>query len=111
MDNLPFNKIKESLEKYNSIAVVTRKDPSVDEMAGALSLYLAIKQAGKNVVIATPNDPLVEVSSLVGIDEVKTNLGTSDGDLVVSFPYKEGEIEKVSYTRDDNFLNIVVNSY
>lgn len=108
MDNLTFSKIKEALEKYNSIAVITRKDPSVDEMAGALSLYLSIKQTGKNIVIATPNDPLVEVSSLVGIDEVKTNLGANGGDLVVSFPYKEGEIEKVSYTREENLLNIVV---
>ncbi len=108
MDNLTFSKIKEALEKYNSIAIVTRKDPTVDEMAGALSLYLSIKNTGKNVIIATPSDPLVEVSSLVGIDEVKTNLGAADGDLVVSFPYREGEIEKVSYTRDDSFLNIVV---
>jgi len=34
--------------------------------------------------------------------------GERSGDLVVPFPYREGEIEKVSYTRDDNFLNIVV---
>lgn len=108
MDNLTFSKIKESLEKHKAIAIVTKQDPSVDEMAGALSLYLSIKQTGKNVSIATPNQPLVEVSSLVGIDEVRTNLGAADGDLVVSFPYREGEIEKVSYTRDDNFLNIVV---
>jgi hypothetical protein len=108
MDNLTFTKIKESLEKSQSIAVVTRKDPSVDEMAAALSLYLSLRLTGKNVTVATPNNPLVEVSSLVGIDEVRTNLGAADGDLVVSFPYREGEIEKVSYTRDDNFLNIVV---
>jgi len=42
------------------------------------------------------------------MDEVRTTLGEASGDLVVSFPYREGEIEKVSYTRDDNFLNIVV---
>jgi hypothetical protein len=108
MDNLTFSKIKEAIEKYQDIAIVTRQDPGVDEMAGALSLYLAIKGFGKNPIIATPNEPLVEVSSLVGIDEVKTSLGAGDGDLVVSFPYREGEIEKVSYTRDDNFLNIVV---
>nr|MBI5455665.1 hypothetical protein [Candidatus Levybacteria bacterium] len=108
MDNLTFSKIKEAIEKYNSIAIATRKDPSVDEMGAALSLYLSLKTTGKAVSIATPSNPLVEVSSLVGIDEVKTNLGSESGDLVVSFPYKEGEIEKVSYTRDDNFLNIVV---
>lgn len=108
MDNLTFSKIKEAIEKYSSIAIATRSNPSVDEMGAALSLYLSLKQTGKNVSIATPNNPLVEVSSLVGIDEVKTSLGGQSGDLVVSFPYKEGEIEKVSYTRDDNFLNIVV---
>jgi hypothetical protein len=108
MDNLTFSKIKEAIEKYTSIAIVTASNPSVDEMAGALSLFLAFKSLGKSLSIATPNDPLVEVSSLVGIDEVKTALGSESGDLTVSFPYKEGEIEKVSYTRDDNFLNIVV---
>ena len=108
MDNLTFTKIKEAVDKYSDIAIVTPTDPSVDEMAGALSFYLALKSLGKNLSIATPNNPLVEVSSLVGVDEVKTNFGSQSGDLTVSFPYKEGEIEKVSYTRDDNFLNIVV---
>src|SRR3989338_4521442 len=108
MDNLTFSKIKEAIEKYYNIAIATRRDPSVDEMAAALSLYLSIKNLGKNLTISSPSQPLVAVSSLVGIDEVKTTLGPEGGDLVVSFPYKEGEIEKVSYTRDDNFLNIVV---
>lgn len=108
MDNLTFTKIKEAIEKYNNIAVVTPGNPSVDEMGAALALFLSLKDLGKNLSVATPNNPLVEVSSLVGIDEVKTVLGAQSGDLTVSFPYKEGEIEKVSYTRDDNFLNIVV---
>ena len=108
MDNLTFTKIKEAIEKYNNIAIVTPTDPSVDEMGAALSLYLSLKSTGKNLSIATPNNPLVEVSSLVGINEVKTVLGSPSGDLTVSFPYKEGEIEKVSYTKDDNYLNIVV---
>ena len=108
MDNLTFSKIKEAIDKYTNISIVTRKDPSVDEMGAALSLYLSLKDLGKNLSIATPSEPLVEVSSLVGVNEVKTTLGAESGDLIVSFPYKEGEIEKVSYTRDDNFLNIVV---
>ena len=108
MDNLTFSKIKESLEKYKAIAVVTRKDPSVDEMAGALSLYLAIKSFGKNVSIATPNEPLVEVSSLVGINEVKTSLGSASGDLVMYLPYKEGEIDKVTSAVEGEFLKLIV---
>ena len=108
MDNSTFSRIKEAIEKYNNIAIVTATDPSVDEMGAALSLFLSLKSLGKSLSIATPKDPLVEVSSLVGVDEVKTVLGSESGDLTVSFPYKDGEIEKVSYTRDDNFLNIVV---
>ena len=108
MDNLTFGKIKEALSKYTNVAIAVPVDPTVDEMGAALGLYLSLKDMGKAMSIATPNDPLVEVSALVGIDEVRTTLGEASGDLVVSFPYREGEIEKVSYTRDDNFLNIVV---
>jgi len=108
MDNLTFNKLKEALVKYTNVAIAVPIDPSVDEMGAALGLYLSLKDMGKAMSIATPNVPLVEVSSLVGIDEVTTTLGEQSGDLVVSFPYREGEIEKVSYTRDNNYLNIVV---
>lgn len=108
MDNLTFDKIKEAVAKYSNIAIAVPKDPAVDEMGAALALYLSLEDLGKSLSIATPNIPLVEVSSLVAIDEVKTSLGEESGDLVVSFPYREGEIEKVSYTRDDSFLNIVV---
>ena len=108
MDNLTFSKIKEAIERHNNIAIAVSQNPSVDQMAAALSLYLSMQDLGKNVTVAAPSTPLVEVSSLVGVDQVRTAIGGETGDLIVSFPYREGEIEKVSYTRDDNFLNIVV---
>ncbi len=108
MDNLTLRQITEAIEKNKTIGIVTAKNPSVDDMAAALSLYLSLKNAGKDVTIATPENPLVEVSSLVGIDKVQTSLNSAAGDLVVSFPYEEGEIDKVSYTLDNGYLNIVV---
>ncbi len=84
------------------------RNPKVDEMAGALSLYLSLKQENKKVTIASPTDPIVEVSNLVGIDKVKKGFDSDQGDLTVSFPYKEGEIEKISYTLEDGKLNILV---
>lgn len=108
MDSLTIGKIQELLAKYTNIAIAVPVNPSVDEMGAALALYLSLKDMGKAMSIATPEPPLVEVSSLVGIDEVRTTLGEESGDLIVSFPYREGEIEKVSYTRDDSYLNIVV---
>ena len=108
MDNLTFSKIKESVERYNNIAVAVSNNPSVDQMASALALSLSLQNLGKNVTVASPTTPLVEVSNLVGIDTVRTSIGGETGDLIVSFPYREGEIEKVSYTRNANYLNIVV---
>ncbi len=103
-----YSKLSEFLANSKSIGIVTPLDPNLDQMAGALSLYLALSADGRNVSIATPNEPLVEVSTLVGIDKVKTTINGRIGDLVVSFPYKEGDIDKVSYTLDNDTLNIVV---
>lgn len=108
MDNAIHPKIQELVSKHNQIGVVVTKNPTIDHMAAGLGLYLAIRQMGKTVVIVSPTPPTVEISSLVGIDKVKQTLGTDGGDITVSFPYREGEIEKVSYTLDNGYLNIVV---
>jgi hypothetical protein len=108
MDDQTVQKLKDTLVKSNNIGIAVGADPSVDTMAGALSLYLLLKAANKQVSVACPTEPIVELSSLVGINRVQRNLGGEAGDLVVSFPYVEGEIEKVSYTLEEGFLNIIV---
>src|SRR3989344_6939689 len=101
-------RVQEILQKNEKIAIAFGQNPSLDDIAAALSLYLGLTQLNKAVSVASPSQPLVEHSSLVGIDHVKTQLGGEGGDLVVSFPYREGEIDKVSYTIESGFLNIVV---
>jgi hypothetical protein len=109
MDNLILEKVKELLTKNENIGIAVGRNPGIDEMAAALSLYLSIQEASKKVTIICPTDPIVEVSSLVGIDKVKKSFeGGANGDLMVTFPYKEGEIEKISYTLEDGKLNILV---
>jgi len=109
MDNTTIQKLKDAISKSENIGVVVGKEPTLDQMAAALSLYLFLKDIRKNVTIAAPEDPIVEISSLVGIDKVQHVLGGESGDLVVSFPYQEeGEIEKVSYTIENGYLNIIV---
>src|ERR1700744_3126041 len=98
MDKQTIQRLKDTIAKSNSIGIAVGQNPSIDEMGGALALYLLLKKANKQVSIASPTDPIVEISSLVGIDRVQRSLSGSSGDLVVSFPYQEGEIEKVSYT-------------
>lgn len=108
MDTQTKQKIAEILQKNQAVSIVLGKNARFDDMAAALSLYLSLKADGKQVSIATPVEPIVELSSLVGINKVKTALGQDKGDLTVSFPYQEGEIEKVSYTLENGYLNIIV---
>ncbi len=110
MDNNLFQRIKDLIEANQTVGVLVSPNPSLDEMAAGLGLYLSLKQMGKNVSIVCPGEITVGVSSLVGIDKVQKSFGGTGagGDLVVSFPYKEGEIEKVSYNVDGGKLQIVI---
>jgi hypothetical protein len=108
MNNSIIQKIKDELAGNENIAIAVGKNPAIDEMAAALSFYLLLKKSNKKVTIASPTRPIVELSSLVGIDKVENKLESQEGDLVVSFPYVEGEIEKVSYTLENGNLNIIV---
>lgn len=102
-------KIKDLLAKTESMGIIVGKNPGIDEMAAALSLYLALSEAFKEISVVCPTQPIVEVSSLVGIDRVKKSFeGGENGNLTVAFPYKEGEIEKISYTLEEGKLNILV---
>ncbi|MEK7573343.1 MAG: hypothetical protein AAB531_02855 [Patescibacteria group bacterium] len=108
MDNNVSEQLKDLISKNQSIGIAVGKNPSIDAMAAALSLFLTLKSDGKNVNIVCPTEPLVEHSRLVGIDRVKKDFELQGGDMTVSFPYQEGEIEKISYTLENGLLNIIV---
>lgn len=109
MDNVMLEKVKDLLAKNQNIGIAVGKNPGIDEMAAALALRLALSGENKEVTVVCPTEPIVEVSSLVGIDKVKKSFdGGENGDLTVTFPYKEGEIEKISYTLEEGKLNILV---
>jgi len=84
-----------------TIWVLTHKNPTVDVMASALSLYLGLIKMGKDVSVAIESGPLVEVSNLVGVERVRNSF---DGkNLVLTYsPYQLGDIETVSYLEDES---------
>jgi c-di-AMP phosphodiesterase-like protein len=109
MDNVILEKIKGLLSQNENIGIAVGKNPGIDEMGAALSLYLALTDASKKITVVCPTEPIVELSSLVGINKVKRSFdGGENGDLTVTFPYREGEIEKISYTLEEGKLNILV---
>lgn len=110
MDNSTFQKINDLIGKNDKLGVAVGQNPTLDEMAAALALYLSLSQIGKSVSIASATQPIVELSNLVGIDRVSSTLDGEGGDLIVSFPYEDGQIEKVSYNLDEenHLLHIIV---
>lgn len=98
-------KAVEILQKSNSGVICLPQNPSPDAIAAALALYLGLTQMGKNVTIAcsTPIE-----SELIAADKIGSTIATSGNDLVVSLPYTDGSIDKVSYYTEGNSLNIVV---
>lgn len=105
---MDIQRVKEIFEGQGSFAIVVGQGYGVDEMASALSIYLMLRSQGKDVSIVSSKQPLVEVSNLVGIDRVKPSFESNTGDLIVSFPYQQNEIGKVSYTLENGLLNIIV---
>lgn len=101
-------RLKEIFDREGAFAIVVGSSYTVDEMASALSVYLTLKSNGKDVSIVSAKQPLVEVSNLIGIDRVTPSFESNSGDLIVSFPYQQDEIGKVSYTLENGLLNIIV---
>jgi hypothetical protein len=113
MDNSLFSKNRARLEgllaEATSIGVVVGPEhQDLDKMAASLSLYLSLVRSHKkaNVQIVSKKDPIVGISNLVGIDKVKKTFDGKATALTIAIPYKEGEIEKVSYKIEGNKLNI-----
>lgn len=105
-----FNQAKEALSalltENTNIGIVVTEHQTIDVLAAALSLHLIFQDSGRNSQIISRKDPTVEHSFLVGIDQLKKQFGGVTKSLTVSFPYHDGDIEKVSYNIEGDRLNV-----
>lgn len=103
------NQMRTILEKSQEVVIAISAKPTIDSMAASLSLYLALSSVGKHVNIISSQTPTVEFNRLVGIDKVGLALTDGNGrNLIISFPYQEGSIEKVSYNIENDTFNLVI---
>lgn len=96
------------LDTTQDFGIVVGQNQTLDKTAAALSLYLSLIQSGKNAQVVSKVNPKVEVSNLFGIDRVSTGFDGLVKQFVISLPYNEGEIEKISYNAEGATLNINV---
>ncbi len=98
-------RLHEILTKALSGAIVLPANPTVDAIASATALYLGLVKMGKTVALA--NSQAVQ-SDLVAADKFQSELVTSGDNLVVSFPYTDGAIDKVDYNIQGNNFNLII---
>ncbi len=99
------SKIPEALSKGTSGVILLPMNPTQDALAAACSLYLGLSRMGKNVTIACAN-PVQ--SDFIGSDKIQNNLSTGGENLVISFPYQDGALDKVDYGVQGSFFNIII---
>lgn len=101
------NLISEVITKNNSGIIVLPAKPTPDAIASGTALYLALTKLGKNVSLVCAQVP---ESDITGADKIKTSIQTGGNNLVISFPYIDGAIDKVDYgfNNDKTKFNVIV---
>lgn len=91
--------LKELLTPAHTILVALGSTPTFDQTASAVALALALQAQGKEVILAAPTKPKVGDSELVGVEQLKTELGHQN--LHITFDYTPTSVDKVSYHIDE----------
>ncbi len=101
------NLISEVITKNNSGIIVLPAKPTPDAIAAGAALYMALTKMGKNVSLVCSQVPETDIT---GADKIKTSIETGGNNLVISFPYVEGAIDKVDYgfNNDKTKFNVIV---
>jgi len=93
------------IETEQEFGIVIGSHQTLDTVAASLSLFLSLSKIGKKVQIVSVKEPLVEVSSLIGVNKIAKSFSGNTTKLVVSLPYTKGEVEKVLFTEASNTIN------
>lgn len=105
----PITLARSLLEHSKEVLIALPGSPTFDMIASALSIYLGLSTRGIQVNVVCPDPMTVEFSHLVGVDKITANISSGNGkNLVISFPYQEGSIEKVSYNIENDNFNLVI---
>lgn len=94
------------LTKGASGAIILPANPTPDAVAAGCSLYLALIKMGKSVSLISANPPTN--LGLVGADKIQSQFAIQGDNLVVSFPYTDGAIDKVDYNISGNNFNLII---
>jgi hypothetical protein len=101
----PLDLIARDLSQSTNPVILLAQNPSLDAVYSAFSLYLGLSKMGKSPTIVASTKVTYNIKD---IDLIRTSLTSSGDNLVISFPYTDGSIDKVDYKIENNTFNLIV---
>lgn len=105
-DDTQIQRINEIISKNQSGIILVPPSPSIDTIAGATALYLTLNKLGKNVSLACSQK--INNPQITGSEKFDTDINVSGDNLMISFPYADGAIDKVDYYIQGEFFNLII---
>lgn len=105
-DNNQDTAIKNLFSTAQSVIIILPPDPGKDLVVAGLALHQALKDSGKSSQIGCGSDIHVN-EDIEGISNINDSIGSRN--LIISFDYKEEDLDKVDYdVRDDGKFYLLV---
>lgn len=99
------SRIVEVINRANSGVILISQNPTGDCVAAATALYLGLNKISKNISLTCQNK--VEYD-LTAVDKIQNTINVGGDSLMISFPYKEGSIDKVDYNIQGDYFNLII---
>ncbi|MCA9369163.1 MAG: hypothetical protein H6773_04510 [Pseudomonadales bacterium] len=93
LDQAVLNTLKSYLDQAHTITLVCGKDAGIDVLATTAVLAEVLRNLGKEVQLVSSKS--LTSSIISGLEDAETSIGKQN--LVISFPYQENAVDKVSY--------------
>lgn len=107
MDQQTLQSFQSQLNNVTNVLIATRPNPSFDAISSMVSLALSFQKAQKQVTVFCATPLTVEFGNLIGIDQVKQQVGNKN--LIVTIKgYAKAGVDKVSYNVEGEDFNLVV---
>lgn len=95
-----------SLSEKNSFIILLNQNPPNAEVCAAIALKKILEKNGKSASLLCSTK--INYPNITGLDNISDTFVSSGNNLVVSFPYSEGAIDKVSYQIENDMFNLLI---
>lgn len=107
MDQQTLQNFQSQLNNVTNILIALKPNPSFDAVSSAVSMALSMEKMQKKVTIFCPTPLTVEFGNLIGISQVREQVGNKN--LVVTIKgYMKAGVDKVTYNVEGEDFNLVV---